>query len=94
MKGWAEGAAKTWIDVGHAANGPRAQTALRDVVVAMDDQMGVAAFPGRHAADFARRVVEEDLDRAAHARQPTPCNSWTASYRGSPMTEGWLPTIR
>ena len=32
----------------------------------MDDQMGVAAVPGRHAADFARRVVEEDLDRAEH----------------------------
>ena len=74
-----ESPAQPRIDLGHPCCGSRAKARLRRIAVALNKQMGIEAVAHDDAARLARRLVEEDLDRAAHARQPTPCSSWTAS---------------
>ena len=90
-----EGTAQPGVHLDDATDAMRAQPVLRHIAVALDQKMFGIAVPEDHAPGLAGHGVEEDLDRRAHdRRQPMPDSRLTVSGSGSPITAGWLPTMR
>src|SRR5690606_34013083 len=92
-----EGAVQPRRQPRHPPHDARAQAMFGAIVLSMNNQRLGATGAERHASGLARSRVQEDLyigHQAASPRQPAPRRRFAASYRGRPMTAGWLPTIR